>query len=146
MYGEKAWQQLHQNAASNIEQFLEATTRKTESVRPHTVHPWNSEERSYKAVKRPTTTWERECQSKSFWISQTSTSWEQTDRTKLKIILKLKKYSQFISKNLIEQIRYSSVFDLLLLNLTDLAKTGDVTGDVTESILSLFKDLLTKVY
>ena len=33
-YGEKAWRQLHKNAASNIEQVLEATPHKTTAVRP----------------------------------------------------------------------------------------------------------------
>ena len=41
MYGEKAWQQLHKNAASNIEQVLEATPQKTPAVRPPTTHQEN---------------------------------------------------------------------------------------------------------
>ena len=36
MYGEKAWKQLHKNAASNIEQVLEATYHKTVAIRPST--------------------------------------------------------------------------------------------------------------
>ena len=36
MYGEKAWQQLHKNAASNIEQVLEATPHKTATLQPST--------------------------------------------------------------------------------------------------------------
>ena len=32
-YGEKAWQQLHKNAAMNIEQILEATPHNTAAVR-----------------------------------------------------------------------------------------------------------------
>ena len=35
-YEEKAWQQLHKNAASNIEQVLEATLLKVAAVRPPT--------------------------------------------------------------------------------------------------------------
>ena len=31
---EKAWRQLHKNAASNIEQVLEATPHKSAAVRP----------------------------------------------------------------------------------------------------------------
>ena len=38
MYGEKAWQQLHENAASNIEQLLEAAPNKAAAVRPLTSH------------------------------------------------------------------------------------------------------------
>ena len=41
MYGRKAWQQLHQNAASITEQILEATPHKTEAVRPPTNHHEN---------------------------------------------------------------------------------------------------------
>ena len=37
-YGEKAWQQLHKNAASNIEQVLEATPYKTAAVGPPTTY------------------------------------------------------------------------------------------------------------
>ena len=33
-YGEKAWRQLHKNAASNIEQVQEATPHKTAAIRP----------------------------------------------------------------------------------------------------------------
>ena len=42
MYGEKAWRQLHKNAASNIEQVLEAAPHKAASVRPPTTHHKNS--------------------------------------------------------------------------------------------------------
>ena len=38
MYGEKAWQQLHKNAASNSEQVLEAAPHKAAAVRPLTTH------------------------------------------------------------------------------------------------------------
>ena len=38
MYGEKARQQLHKNAASNMEQILEATHHKAAAVRPPTTH------------------------------------------------------------------------------------------------------------
>ena len=38
MDGEKAWRQLHKNAASNIEQVLEATPHKAATVRPPTTH------------------------------------------------------------------------------------------------------------
>ena len=41
MYGEKAWQQLHKNAASNIEQVLEAAPRKAAAIRPPTTHHKN---------------------------------------------------------------------------------------------------------
>ena len=34
----KAWLQLHKNAASNIEQVLEATLHKAAAVRPPTTH------------------------------------------------------------------------------------------------------------
>ena len=38
-YWEKAWQQLHKNAASNIEQILEAAPHKAAAVRlPKTDH------------------------------------------------------------------------------------------------------------
>ena len=37
-YGEKAWQQFHKNAASNIKQVLEATSHKVAAVRPLTTH------------------------------------------------------------------------------------------------------------
>ena len=38
MAGEKAWWQLHKNAASKIELVLEATPNKTAAVRPSTTH------------------------------------------------------------------------------------------------------------
>ena len=38
---EKAWRQLHKNAASNIEQILEATPLKAAAVRPQTTHHEN---------------------------------------------------------------------------------------------------------
>ena len=38
MDGEKAWRQLHKNAASNIEQVLEAVTHKAAAVWPLTTH------------------------------------------------------------------------------------------------------------
>ena len=38
MYGEKTWRQLHKNAASNIEQVLEAASHKEASVRPPATH------------------------------------------------------------------------------------------------------------
>ena len=38
MYGEKAWWQLRKNAASNIEQVLEAALHKAAAVRPSTIH------------------------------------------------------------------------------------------------------------
>ena len=41
MYGEKAWRQLHKNAASNIEQVLEATSYKTAAVQPPTTYHEN---------------------------------------------------------------------------------------------------------
>ena len=41
MYGEKAWRQLHKNAASNIEQVMEATPHKVAAVRPPTTHHEN---------------------------------------------------------------------------------------------------------
>ena len=34
----KAWRWLHKNAASNIEQVLEAATQKVAAVRPPTTH------------------------------------------------------------------------------------------------------------
>ena len=37
-YKEKARQQLHKNATSNIEQVLEATPHKAAAVRPPTTH------------------------------------------------------------------------------------------------------------
>ena len=36
--GEKAWRQLRKNAASNIEQVLEATPHKALTLRPPTSH------------------------------------------------------------------------------------------------------------
>ena len=41
MDGEKAWRQLHKNAASNIEQVLEATPHKAAAIRPPTTHQEN---------------------------------------------------------------------------------------------------------
>ena len=41
MYGEKAWRQLHKNAARNTEQVLESTPHKTAAVRPPTTHHEN---------------------------------------------------------------------------------------------------------
>ena len=41
MDGEKAWQQLRKNAASNIEQVLKATLQKAAAVRPPTTHHEN---------------------------------------------------------------------------------------------------------
>ena len=38
MYGEKAWLQLHKNAASNIEQDLETAPHKAAAVWPPTTH------------------------------------------------------------------------------------------------------------
>ena len=38
MDGEKAWRQLNNNAASNIEQDLEASPLKAAAVRPPTTH------------------------------------------------------------------------------------------------------------
>ena len=57
-YGEKAWRQIHKNAASNTEQFLEATPHKTAAIRPpstytktiqvrrtrHVEHCWRSKD------------------------------------------------------------------------------------------------------
>ena len=37
-YGEKAWQQLHKNAASNIEQVLDVATHKAAPARPLTTY------------------------------------------------------------------------------------------------------------
>ena len=39
--GEKAWQQLHQNAASNIEHVLEAAPRKAAAIQSPTTHHEN---------------------------------------------------------------------------------------------------------
>ena len=41
MYGEKDWRQLNKNAASNIEQVLEATPLKVAAVRPLNTHHEN---------------------------------------------------------------------------------------------------------
>ena len=41
MYGEKAWRQLHKNAASNIEQVLGAAPNKAAAERPLTTHHEN---------------------------------------------------------------------------------------------------------
>ena len=51
-HGEKAWRQLHKNAASNIEQFLETAPHKAAAIQPptitkirwtrHTGHCWRS--------------------------------------------------------------------------------------------------------
>ena len=41
MYGEKAWQQLHKNAASNIELVMKAVPNKAAAVRPLTTHHEN---------------------------------------------------------------------------------------------------------
>ncbi len=38
---QKAWRQLHKNAASNNEQIQEATPSKDEAVRPPTTHHEN---------------------------------------------------------------------------------------------------------
>ena len=43
MYREKTWWQLHKNAASNIEQVLEATPHQTATVQPPTTHHENYE-------------------------------------------------------------------------------------------------------
>ena len=40
-YGEKAWRQLHKNAASNSEQILEAAPHKAVAVRPPSTHHKN---------------------------------------------------------------------------------------------------------
>ena len=44
MHGERVWQQLRKNAASNIEQFLEAAPDKTTAVQPPTTHHENYHE------------------------------------------------------------------------------------------------------
>ena len=41
MYGEKAWQQLHKKAASNIEQVLNAALHKVAAVQALTTHHEN---------------------------------------------------------------------------------------------------------
>ena len=41
MCGEKAWQQLHKDAASNIKQVQEAAPHETSAVRPHNTHHEN---------------------------------------------------------------------------------------------------------
>ena len=40
-YGEKTWWQLHKNAASNIDQTLEAVPNKTTAVQPPTIYREN---------------------------------------------------------------------------------------------------------
>ena len=40
-YREKAWRQLHKNAASNIEQVLEAAPNKAAAVQPLITHHKN---------------------------------------------------------------------------------------------------------
>ena len=40
-YGEEAWRQLHENAASNIEQVLETALHKTATVWPPTTRHEN---------------------------------------------------------------------------------------------------------
>ena len=42
VYGEKAWRQLHQNAASCIKQVQEGIPYKIAAVRPPTTHPENN--------------------------------------------------------------------------------------------------------
>ena len=41
MYGEKAWQQLHKNVTSNIEQVMETASFKAAAVRPLITHHEN---------------------------------------------------------------------------------------------------------
>ena len=41
MYGEKAWQHLHKNAASNIEQVMEVAPHNVAAVGPLTTHQEN---------------------------------------------------------------------------------------------------------
>ena len=41
MYREKAWRQLHKNAASNIEQVLEAAPDKAAAIQPTATHHEN---------------------------------------------------------------------------------------------------------
>ena len=41
MDGEKAWWQLHENAAGNIEQVLEATPYKSAAIQPPNIHHKN---------------------------------------------------------------------------------------------------------
>ena len=41
MDGEKAWRQLHKNAATNIEQVMEVASHKAAAVRLHTSHHEN---------------------------------------------------------------------------------------------------------
>ena len=43
MDGEKAWRQVHKNAASNFEQAQEATHQKAPAVRPTTPHHENDQ-------------------------------------------------------------------------------------------------------
>ena len=40
-YGEKAWRQLHENAASNIEHVLETAPHKTATARPPAIRHEN---------------------------------------------------------------------------------------------------------
>ena len=42
-YGEKAWRQLHKNAATNIEQVLEAAPHKAAALRRPTTHHENNQ-------------------------------------------------------------------------------------------------------
>ena len=42
-YGEKAWRQLHKNAASNSEQVMEAAPHKAAAVKPLATHHENYE-------------------------------------------------------------------------------------------------------
>ena len=41
MYGEKAWQQLHKSAASNIKQVLETAPHKAAAIQLLTTYPEN---------------------------------------------------------------------------------------------------------
>ena len=41
MAGEKAWRQLHKNAASNFEQVLEVALHKAVAIQPPTTHHQN---------------------------------------------------------------------------------------------------------
>ena len=79
-YGEKAWRQLHQNAASNIEQVLKAAPLKAAAVRPpttktikirrtrHAVHCWRSRDELISNVLLRTPSHGRE---KAGWLAQT---------------------------------------------------------------------------
>ena len=42
MHGEKAWRQLHKNAASNIEQILKVAPENVAAVHPLTTHHENN--------------------------------------------------------------------------------------------------------